>query len=198
MMFFVLALLALLLLGAIAVVVVSGRLLLIGAPDELLLLAGARRRDGEREVGYRYLRGGRALRLPLLEQGEVLNVTNITVTVDAAARLRMGEPVTLSLTANLRPAAEAPAVHDAIECLCGKSRSEVAAIARALLQGAAAAVVAQLEPEQLLAGEELGERIAAEARDDLLAIGITLDTLAVKGAADNAGYLDAVRAGMAR
>jgi len=43
------------------------RLLYVSAPNEALIFSGRVRQSGKREVGFRVVRGGRALRVPLFE-----------------------------------------------------------------------------------------------------------------------------------
>ena len=64
------------------VVTFISRFLLICQPNEVIVLSGRRRRlpDGS-EVGYRVIRGGRALRIPIMERAARISLETIPLTL---------------------------------------------------------------------------------------------------------------------
>ena len=66
------------------------RLLYVSAPNEALVFAGLTRHVGERELGYMIVRGGRRMRVPLLERVYRLDVTMFTIDVAVQAAYSKG------------------------------------------------------------------------------------------------------------
>ena len=54
-------------------------LLLVSSPNEVLILSGGTHAVGEKVVGYRAIRGGRAVRIPLLESVDRIAISNIPI-----------------------------------------------------------------------------------------------------------------------
>ena len=76
----VLALLALLALGSLR------SLICICSPNEVLIFSGGRRRAGKGVIGYRLVKGGRGVRLPLLERVDRMDLTNMVIELTAKKR----------------------------------------------------------------------------------------------------------------
>ena len=76
------------------------KLLYICQPNEVLIFSGGQRQAGRRRVGYQVIRGGRKLKLP------VLDISLGGCMVDARSwSLRPGEPVSVKLPGlNWQPA----------------------------------------------------------------------------------------------
>ena len=56
-------------------------------PNEIVVLAGRKHRNSSgKEVGYRVLIGGRALRIPILETVQRMNVTIIPIRIEEIGR----------------------------------------------------------------------------------------------------------------
>jgi flotillin len=58
------------------------KLLYVSAPNEALIFSGRVRHAGQKEVGYRVVRGGRALRVPLFELIDSVDLTNIAIDIE--------------------------------------------------------------------------------------------------------------------
>jgi flotillin len=70
-----LGLLAILIVAAVGVVAFSfyfliTKLLYVATPNEVLIFCGSTRQVGNKQVGYRFVRGGRSIRVPFLERVE--------------------------------------------------------------------------------------------------------------------------------
>lgn len=107
--------------GALATLV--RRLLYVSEPNEALIFAGKRRLLGDREVGYRIVRGGRSLRTPLLERVSRIDLTMFTIDVAVQnAYSRGGIPLNVVGVANVKVAGEEPLLNNAIERFLGRGR----------------------------------------------------------------------------
>ena len=64
------------------------RLLYICQPNEVLIFSGGQRAAASgRKVGYRIIKGGRAIRIPLFETVDRMDLTNMPIEVQVQGRL---------------------------------------------------------------------------------------------------------------
>src|SRR5438309_11115391 len=96
--------------------VVVSRLLYICSPNEVLIFSGGQRASAGRSVGYRIIKGGRALRIPLFERVDRMDLTNMPIEVQVrGAYSKGGIPLNVHGIANLKIAGEQPVLDNAIE-----------------------------------------------------------------------------------
>ncbi|EAW38441.1 flotillin family protein [Lyngbya sp. PCC 8106] len=191
----IIALLATLGLGTGAGAFIIRNLYYVCQPSEVLIFAGGHQRVEEREeVGYRLVKGGSSIRIPLLEQAFRMDLTNMIIELKVAnAYSKGGIPLTVESVANIKIAGEEPTIHNAIERLLGKSRNEIEQMAKETLEGNLRGVLASLTPEQVN-GDKLAfaKSLLEEAEDDLERLGLILDTLQIQNISDEVGYLDSI------
>lgn len=168
-------------------------LIVICQPSEVVIFSGPAKRVGAR-VGYRAVRGGRGLRIPLLELVDRLDLTNMSVDVAVrGAYTRDGVPLNVQGVANVKIDGDPPGLDNAVERLLGKSRDEVVKLARETLEGNLRGVLAKLSPEQVNEDKEsFARELIEEAEADLGRLGLVLDTLKIQTVADEVGYLDSI------
>ncbi len=180
-----------LVLGAIATWFLKS-FLCICKPNEIVVLAGRKHRSASgKEVGYRVLTGGRALRIPVLETVKRMNVTTIPIRIEVRkAYAKGGTPLNIQAIANVKISTDAAIVGNAIERFLDCDRSELARVAQETLEGYLRGVVATLTPEQLNEDRlRFAERIATDVSKDLRQLGLQLDTLKVQSVSDDMDYL---------
>ena len=181
--------------GAWAFVALLRQLYYIFQPSEVLIFAGLRRRTGSgQQVGYRTVRGGSALRIPVLEEVMRLDLSNmiIDLRVDNAYS-KGGIPLNVSGVANIKISGDEPGIHNAIERLIGKNQDEIRHIAKETLEGNLRGVMASLTPEQLNEDKvTFAKTLLEEAEDDLQKLGLVLDTLQIQNISDDVRYLDSI------
>ena len=181
--------------GAWAFVALLRQLYYICQPSEVLIFAGLRRRIGSgQQVGYRTVRGGSALRIPVLEEVMRLDLSNMTIDLRVEnAYSKGGIPLNVSGVANIKISGDEPGIHNAIERLIGKEQSEIRHIAKETLEGNLRGVMASLTPEQLNEDKVTFARtLLEEAEDDLQKLGLVLDTLQIQNISDDVLYLDSI------
>lgn len=164
-------------------------------PNEVLIFAGPTRQlEGDRQVGYRLVKGGSSLRVPLLERALKMDLSNMIIDLEVSnAYSKGGIPLTVEGVANIKIAGEEPAIHNAIERLLGKSREEIEQMAKETLEGNLRGVLASLTPEQVNEDKMAFARsLLDEAEDDLVKLGLVLDTLKIQNISDNVRYLDSI------
>ena len=99
----------------VAGVLLYNRLVQICQPNEVLILSGR----GERS---RIIKGGRTMRIPLLETVDRLDLTNMAINVSVkGAYAKGGIPLNVQGVANIKVAGTEPTIHHAMERLLGKS-----------------------------------------------------------------------------
>jgi flotillin len=188
-------------LGAVGLVLVFtvvtfiSRFLLICQPNEVIVLSGRRRRmpDGS-EVGYRVIRGGRALRIPIMERAARISLETIPLTLTVQnAYSAGGIPLKVDAIANVKIASAEPILGNAVERFLEKDMNEVHQIAKETLEGNLRGVLATLTPEEVNEDRlKFAESLIEEADQDLGALGLKLDTLKIQNVSDDAGYLDSI------
>lgn len=189
------ALLGILGIGSGAGYFVIRNLYYICQPNEVLIFAGSDRQvaDGRR-VGYRLVKGGSSLRVPLLERVLQMDLTNIIISLKVSnAYSKGGIPLTVDGVANIKIAGEEPIIHNAIERLLGKTRQEIEQMAKDTLEGNLRGVLASLTPEQVNEDKiAFTKSLLDEAEEDLAKLGLVLDTLQIQNITDNVRYLDSI------
>lgn len=191
------ALCALLFIGLTAVftiVLVVKNLLYVCQPNEVLVFSGRARDSAQGLVGYRVIKGGRAIRVPLFETVDRMDLTNMIIDITVKnAYSKGGIPLTVQGVANIKVPGELPLLHNALERFLGRTREEIMQIARETLEGNLRGVLATLTPEQVNRDKEaFATKLTDEAGHDLNRIGLVLDTLKIQNVSDEVGYLDAM------
>jgi flotillin len=178
-------------LGAVLII---RNLLYVCEPNRVLIFSGGIGRDGQRTVGYRAIKGGRALRAPLLESVDELDLTNMIIDVAVTnAYSKGGIPLTLQGVANIKIASVEPLLGNAIQRFLGKDRAVIAQIAKDTLEGNLRGVLSQLTPEQVNEDKiAFAEKLLEEAEHDLARLGLSLDTLKIQNVFDDVGYLNSL------
>ena len=167
-------------------------LIIICQPSEVVIFSGPGKQAGER-VGFHALRGGRRIRIPLIERIDRMELTNMVVDVGVqGAYTTDGVPINVQGVANVKIDG---ALHlgNATERLLGKSRAEIIKIARETLEANLRGVLAKLTPEQVNEDKEtFAQELIEEADKDLSTLGLLLDTLKIQTVSDDVGYLDSI------
>ena len=164
-------------------------------PSEILIFAGTKTKSHDgKEVGYRLVKGGSSIRMPLIEQAFRMDLTNMIIELKVAnAYSKGGIPLTVEGVANIKIAGEEPTIHNAIERLLGKSRQQIEMLAKQTLEGNLRGVLASLTPEQVNEDKiAFAKSLLDEAEDDLEKLGLVLDNLQIQNISDEVHYLDSI------
>lgn len=192
------ALLALVGVAAVAffvLLLILRNVLYVCQPNEVLVFSGRQRRTEDGKLfGYRIIRGGRAIRIPLFEVVDRLDLTNMIIEVQVKnAYSHGGIPLNIHGVANIKIPGEEPLLNNTVERFLGRSRDQIMKMARETLEGNLRGVLATLTPEQVNTDKEtFAQRLTQEAEHDLNKLGLVLDTLKIQNVSDEVGYLDAM------
>lgn len=169
-------------------------LLLVSSPNEALILSGGAHPIQGRTVGYRSIRGGRAVRIPLLERVDRMDLSNIQVEILVkGAYSKGGIPLNIQGVAHVKLPGEEPRLSNAVERFLGRSREQIASVARETLEGNVRGVLAQLTPEQVNQDKAaFADKLLEEAEHDMNRMGLVLDTLKIQNVTDDANYLNSI------
>lgn len=189
-------------LGAIAIIVIVvmfmyltiTKLLYVATPNEVLVFSGTTRRVNGQIIPYRFVRGGRSLRKPLLERVERLDLSMFTVMVSVEqAFTRGGIPLTVQGVANVKLPGAEPLLTNAVVRFLGRSREEIYHVAKETLEGNLRGVLASLTPEEVNEDKvRFAQTLVEEAEHDMNRIGLVLDTLKIQNVFDNVNYLSSI------
>lgn len=185
---------ALALVAFLVILFVIRNLLYVCQPNEVLVFSGSTRQSSVGTVGYRIIKGGRAIRKPIIEAVDRIDLTNMIIEVSVTnAYSKGGIPLSVNGVANIKIPGELPLLHNALERFLGRSRQEIMQIARETLEGNLRGVLATLTPEQVNQDKEaFAGKLTEEAEHDLNRIGLVLDTLKIQNVSDDVGYLNAI------
>ena len=169
--------------AAIALLVVVSRLLVVCPPNEVIVISGRTRvlPDGS-TAHYRIVRGGRVLRVPLLETVDRLSLVPISVTVSVNhVILGGGKPQPIVLEGVVRIDPEFPRVQNAVERWLGKERSAIARVVESSLEGALRALGVSLKPEDFTYDrDKIAMALIDASERDLAKLGLVIETLTVQ------------------
>lgn len=186
---FILGVIAVLFMGGVlAALSLANNLLYICEPNEVLVFSGTGAR------GYRIIKGGRGWRVPLIEQVDKLDLTNMIIEVNVtSAYSKGGIPLNVQGVANVKIDGLEPNLGNAVERLLSKKREEVIRIAKDVLEGNLRGVLSQLTPEQVNEDKiTFAQKLLEEADHDLARLGLKLDTMKIQNVHDDRGYLDSI------
>lgn len=185
---------------ALGILVVAAIIIFVKAnlhicqPNELLIFSGRQRKlkDGTR-VGYRVIRGGRGLKIPIVESVTRMPLNTIPIEIELKGALTNGLiPIDIEAMANVKIAgSEKEGVYNALERFVGRNLGEISQVARTTIDGSLRGVLATLSPEEANTRRlEFAEKVSEQAAIDLERLGLVLDTFKIKQIADPQGYLE--------
>lgn len=185
-------------LGVIGILVafaIIKNFLYVGRPNEVLIFSGRdqKLKDGS-TLGYRLVRGGWAVKYPVVETVDRMDLRVFPVRIDTrGAYSKGGIPLNVHAIANVKIASDDEVIHNAIERFLGRSREEIVRVAQETLEGNLRGVLATLTPEEINENRlRFSEQLAEDVEPDLEKLGLHLDTLKIQNVSDDRDYLDSL------
>jgi flotillin len=178
----------------VSAVIIAKNLLYVCPPNKVLVFSGGLNRLGDKTVGYRTIKGGRALRIPMLETVDEIDLTNMIIEVAVVnAYSKGGIPLAVQGVANVKVASHEPLLSNALERFLQSDRNHIMRVAKDTLEGNLRGVLSQLTPEQVNEDKiAFAEKLLEEAEQDLGRLGLVLDTLKIQNVYDDVKYLDSI------
>jgi len=186
--------------GVLAVVVLAilatiRSLIIICPPNRVAVISGRSRQlsDG-RTVGYRAIRGGRTLRVPLLERVSWMELNTIPIEVSVQNAYSRGAiPLNVQGIANVKVSSIEGLLQNSVERFLDVPQGVIAGIAKETLEANLRGVLATLTPEEVNEDRlKFAQTLIDEADDDIKTLGLELDVLKIQNVTDEVGYLDSV------
>ncbi len=177
------------------ITVVAKGFLLICEPNEVLVLSGKQRQLGDgTKVGYRVIYGGMAIRTPIVERVERMDVRNIPIDIRTTnAYSKGGIPLNVHAVANVKVCKDPKIIGNAIERFPGRDPAEIKRVAKETLEGHLRGVLATLTPEEVNEDRlRFAGALTHEADEDLRRLGLQLDTLKIQSVTDDVNYLNSI------
>jgi flotillin len=165
------------------------------SPNAVAVLSGRKRKlpDG-RVVGYRMVKGGAALRIPLLEKVEYLhlNVMTIPLEIKRAYTLK-GVPVSVKAVANVKIRGDETSLQAAAERFLGMTHDQVQKVIFQTLEGHLRSILGTLTVEEVNSDRQsFAQKLTSEAAADLEKMGLGVDVLTIQEISDEEEYLNAL------
>jgi flotillin len=167
------------------------------SPNEVLIFSGRTfpLPGGEgKVVGFRVVRGGRAMRVPIIEVVDKMPLTNMPIELSVTnAFSKGGVPLNVVAVANIKIPSEEPLLHNALERFLGYTQEQIIFVARDTLEGNLRGVIAEMTPEEINQKKVVfQQKLIEEAHKDMQRLGLVLDNLQIQKIADDVGYLTSV------
>ncbi len=179
----------------LAIIVTIRSLIIICPPNRVAVISGRSRQlsDG-RTVGYRAIRGGRTLRVPLLERVSWMELNTIPIEVSVANAYSKGAiPLHVQGIANVKVSSVEGLLQNSVERFLEVPQDDIAAIAKETLEANLRGVLATLTPEEVNEDRlKFAQTLIEEADDDIKTLGLELDVLKIQNVTDEVGYLNSV------
>jgi len=165
------------------------------SPNTVAVFSGRKRKlsDG-RVVGYRMVKGGAALRIPLLEKVEYLslNVMTIPLEIKRAYTLK-GVPVSVKAVANVKIRSDDTSLQAAAERFLGMSHDQIQHVIFQTLEGHLRSILGTLTVEEINNDRQsFAQKLTSEAAADLEKMGLGVDVLTIQEITDEEEYLNAL------
>ena len=170
-------------------------LIIICPPNRVAVVSGRSRvlADG-RKVGYRVIKGGRTLRIPLVEKVDYMDLNTIAIEVSVTNAYSKGAiPLDVQGVANIKVASREGVLENSVERFLGRDPQYIQQIAKENLEANLRGVLATLTPEEVNEDRlKFAQTLIDEADDDIRTLGLELDVLKIQNVTDQVGYLEAV------
>ncbi len=182
-------------LAVITAIFVIKSLIIICPPNRVAVISGKTRQlsDG-RTVGYRTIRGGRTIRIPIVEQVAWMDLNNIPLEVSVLNAYSKGAiPLNVQGIANVKVSSNESLLSNSVERFLNVPHQSIAQIAKETLEANLRGVLATLTPEEVNEDRlKFSQVLIEEADDDIKTLGLELDVLKIQNVTDEVGYLDSV------
>ena len=184
----------LIIVATIFVLIIYKKLLCICGPNEVLIFSGKRVTGDQLGGGYRWVKGGRKVRVPLFETVDRMDLTNMAIKVEVkGAFSKGGIPLNVDGVANVKIGGDKLRLRHAVERLLGIPRNSVMNIAKETLEGNLRGVLATMTPEEVNSDKiRFAKELKDEADHDLQKLGLELDTMNIQNVSDEVGYLNSI------
>jgi flotillin len=146
------------------------------------------------KVGYRIIKGGSSVRVPILERVDYLSLNVMTIPLRIqSAYTAEGVVVSVDAVANVKIGSDDFSIGNAIERFLGMPQDQIQNVIFQTLEGHLRSILGTLTIEQINNDRAaFAQRMTAESAQDLRRMGVDIDVLTVQQISDPNGYLEAL------
>jgi flotillin len=177
------------------IIMIISSLIIICPPNRVAVISGRQRTlsDG-RTVGYRILKGGRTLRIPILEKVAWMDLNTIPLEVSVTNAYSKGTiPLNVQGIANVKVSSSEGLLENAAERFLHVPHASIGQIAKETLEANLRGVLATLSPEEVNEDRlKFSQQLIDEADDDIKTLGLELDVMKIQNVTDDNQYLESV------
>jgi len=153
--------------------------------------------DGKPEtltIGFRVVRGGAFLQIPMLERVDYLSLGIIPISLHIKkAYTKEGVPVFVEAVANVKIDSAQESLISAAERFLGQTPEQIKDLIFQTLEGHLRAILGTLTVEEINNNRQaFGQKVTDEAALDLKRMGIGIDAIVIQTVSDESGYLDSL------
>ena len=182
-------------LALIFIIMIVSSLIIICPPNRVAVISGRNRTlsDG-RTVGYRFLKGGKTLRIPLIEKVSWMDLNTIPLEVAVTNAYSKGTiPLNVQGIANVKVSSTEGLLENAAERFLNVPNATIGQIAKETLEANLRGVLATLSPEEVNEDRlKFSQQLIDEADDDIKTLGLDLDVMKIQNVTDDNLYLESV------
>ena len=182
-------------LAVLFVIMIVSSLIVICPPNKVAVISGRTRTmsDG-RTVGYRILKGGRTLRIPILEKVSWMDLNTIPLEVSVTNAYSKGAiPLNVQGIANVKVSSAEGLLENAAERFLDRPTEQIGQNAKETLEANLRGVLATMSPEEVNEDRlKFSHQLIDEADDDIKTLGLELDVMKIQNVTDDNQYLDSV------
>jgi flotillin len=169
-------------------------------PNQVLIISGRGSSivdpttDHKQRIGFRVVRGGGTVILPVLERVDVLSleVMTIEVTVNNVYTVQ-GVPVNVDGVAQIKVAGDDVSIRTAAEQFLSMDRQQIMHVAHETLAGHLRAILGTMTVEEIYKDRDaFAQQVNEHSGVDLAKMGLTIVSFTIKDIHDDEGYLDAL------
>ena len=169
-------------------------------PNQALIISGRGHtwfdpvRKERARRGFRIVKGGGAIVIPVLERVDVLSLELMTLDVLVTrAYTKEGVPVTVEGVAQIKVHGDDVSIATAAEQFLSKTAGEMSNVALQTLEGHLRAILGTLTPEQINSDRDaFAQQVQEVSAADLAKMGLEIVSFTVKEIRDEKGYLEAL------
>ncbi|MEM7142806.1 MAG: SPFH domain-containing protein [Actinomycetota bacterium] len=181
--------------GVLMLIAIVSSLIVICPPNRVAVISGRQRTlsDG-RTVGYRILKGGRTIRIPILEKVAWMDLNTIPLEVSVTNAYSKGTiPLNVQGIANVKVSSKEGLLENAAERFLHVPHAQIGQIAKETLEANLRGVLATLSPEEVNEDRlKFSHQLIDEADDDIKTLGLELDVMKIQNVTDDNLYLESV------
>jgi flotillin len=182
-------------LALIFIVMIVSSLVIVCPPNRVAVISGRSRvlSDG-RKVGFRMLKGGFTVRIPIIEKVSWMDLNTIPLAVEVTNAYSAGAiPLNVQGIANVKVSSREGLLENAAERFLNVPTASIGQIAKETLEANLRGVLATMSPEEVNEDRlKFSQQLIDEADDDIKTLGLELDVMKIQNVTDDNLYLESV------